>query len=182
MSAAREDFLGLLKKQPIRPADALLFFAGDGFERVPHAAQLFAAGHAPLIVIVSNDRRYEYGSRPAGELADALIAQGVTPEALHIEECAQNTKEEADRFAALARERGWKRLMLVSSPHHMPRALLTMLGSLGGERLVLVPAAAPLERDDLVPQELERIALYQKKGDVASYEEGVNYFVWLSKQ
>ena len=129
----RERFLTLLAAQPIARADVILYFAGDGFERAPYVAQLHASGYAPLVVLVSADCRYEYGSRPAGELARKLEELGVPQEAMHVEEVAYNTKEEAGRFFALARERGWKRLILASSPHHIPRALLTSLRAGGGK-------------------------------------------------
>ena len=177
----RERFLTLLAAQPIARADVILYFAGDGFERAPYVAQLHASGYAPLVVLVSADCRYEYGSRPAGELARKLEELGVPQEAMHVEEVAYNTKEEAGRFFALARERGWKRLILASSPHHIPRALLTSLRA-GGDKFVLIPAAAPLERAQVLEQELERIEVYQAKGDVASYEEGIEYLQWKESQ
>jgi len=172
--SSHEQLVEMLAARPLEHADMIAFFAGDSFERVPFVAQLYAQGYAPLVAIVSGDRRYEYGSRPASELGPALVAKGVPQEALYLKEIGMNTKDEAQGFAELARERGLSRLILVSSRHHIARAFLTML-RVGGDGLHYIPAVAPVEHPELVAQEVERIATYQAKGDVASYEDGIEY-------
>ena len=86
----------------------------------------------------------------------------------------------------LAKEHDWKTILIVTSPHHQYRAFLTLLKAMrdAGLNLSLVNAVAPLPWDEplpwgvrrgLLPQEFDRIDAYQKKGDVASYEEGIAY-------
>jgi uncharacterized SAM-binding protein YcdF (DUF218 family) len=55
-------------------------------------------------------------------LGDQLIAWGIAPERLIIEDQARNTHENAVYSAAIARERGWTQALVVTSAFHMPRA------------------------------------------------------------
>ncbi len=183
---AREVFIQELHTQSLGNADIIFLAAGDGVSRVPYVAELFQAGRAPLIVIVSADRRYEYGSTPAGELAKKLIELGVPEHALVIEESALNTKEESTSAVRLMKKKGWNSVLLVTSPHHQYRLFLTFLKTMQdeGTAFVLINAPAPLSlteetsygrREDLLSREFERITAYQQEGDVASYAEGLNY-------
>lgn len=183
---ARERFMEELKKAPLQDADVIFLAAGDGMSRVPYTAQLYKEGRAPVIGIVSGDRRYEYGSAPAGELADELRKLGVPDDALVVRETAMNTKEESVQMLDLIHERGWHSVLIVTSPHHQYRAFLTWLATVqaAGSTVHVINAPVPLSmteetpqgrREDLLPQEFERIAAYQTKGDVASYEEGIEY-------
>jgi len=42
-----------------------------------------------------------------------------------LEEAARNTFENVERSSRIARDHGWRRILLVSSPYHMRRAVLT---------------------------------------------------------
>ncbi|MCU0682067.1 MAG: YdcF family protein [Polyangiaceae bacterium] len=56
-------------------------------------------------------------------LADQLARWGIARERLVVEPRSHNTFENARESAALVRERGWTRLVLVTSGYHMPRSL-----------------------------------------------------------
>lgn len=182
----REVFVQELHAQPLGNADIIFLAAGDDLSRVPYVAELFRAGRAPFIVMVSADRRHEYGSTPAGELAERLIELGVPEQALIVQENALNTKEESTNVVRLMKTKGWNSALLVTSPHHQYRLFLTFLKTMRDEglALVLINAPAPLSlteetpygrREDLLPQEFERVTAYQQKGDLASYAEGLEY-------
>ena len=185
-------FIALLSQQPLAEADVLFLAAGDGNHRVPYAAKLYKEKFAPRIAIVSNDTRYDYGSAPSSELAAELIKYGVPEHALHVEEVANNSKSESVRMMELAKKNGWKTLLLVTSPHHQYRIFLTWLKSMrdAGIELILINAPAPLpwfadnpwgRRADLLEQEWKRIEEYQRKGDVASFVDGISYLEWKEK-
>jgi uncharacterized SAM-binding protein YcdF (DUF218 family) len=53
------------------------------------------------------------------------VSLGVPEAAIILEKKAGSTYQNARFVAALAEPRGWKRILLVSSPYHMRRALLT---------------------------------------------------------
>lgn len=185
----RERFIVLLDQQPHTRADVLFLAAGDGNNRIAHATHLYREGYAPLIAIVSNDRRYEYGSSPASDLKLELLKAGVPEDALYTEEVAENTKIESVRMMELAKEKGWKKILLVTSPHHQYRVFLTWLKSMQDAelKLVLQNAPAPLpwftknqwgRRIDLLEGEWKRIEEYQLKGDIASFADGIAYLAW----
>lgn len=185
----RERFSILLGNQFQGKADVLFLAAGDGNNRVPYVAKLYTDGFAPHIAIVSNDTRYDYGSSTSSDLAAELIKHGVPEDALYTEETADNSKSESVRMTELAKEKGWKKILLVTSPHHQYRVFLTWLQSMrdAGLELILINAPAPLpwfannpwgRRIDLLEDEMKRIEEYQRGGDVASFADGVAYLEW----
>ena len=58
-------------------------------------------------------------------MRELAIANGVSPSALILETKAVNTYENVIFSRDMARARGWRRVLLVSSPYHMRRAVLT---------------------------------------------------------
>ncbi|MCS6970940.1 MAG: YdcF family protein [Planctomycetota bacterium] len=96
-----------------------LGFSGDRL-RVAHA--LLRAGRAPLILATGTDL-YE-GERSLGaEAAAILIGWGADPAQVVAVPGPQNTRQEIARVAEIARAQGWRRVALVSSAWHLPRAL-----------------------------------------------------------
>lgn len=188
MSGAKEEFIQLLKSQRLERGDVIFVLQGDGLNRASYAAKLFSEGYAPLVAIVGNAFDRAYGSFPSSEVRDEVVRLGVPSDHILFEEHAPHTRAEADRAMELAREKGWRSMLLVTSPHHQSRAFLTFLKAMkdAGLDVHLVNAVAPLsmsdenpwgKRADLVPQEFAKIATYQTKGDVASFEEGIDYLI-----
>lgn len=89
--------------------------------RMERALALYHAGAAPVLLLTGG------GNGPVGE-AEAMrrlaIAAGVPDEALVLEPTARSTFENAARSAAITRARGWRRVIVVTSWPHLPRALL----------------------------------------------------------
>ena len=182
----REEFIALLGKQELRKGDVIFVMQGDGLFRAPHAVELYTKGLAPQVAIVGSANDRSYGSFPSSEVRDEMIRLGMERDSIHFEDSAPHTKAEAERAIALAKERGWKTILIVTSPHHQYRAFLTFLKSMrdAGLDLSLVNAVAPLSWDDptswgtrreWLPKEFDKIAKYQENGDVASWEEGAQY-------
>jgi|SRR3989338_679521 len=183
---SREEFVTLIEKDVPRTADVIFLLQGDGLNRVPFAADLFAKGYAPIVAIVGSDTRRDYGSFPGTEIREALLECGVPSSSIHLEEIAPHTKAEAVRAMELAKERKWRTILIVTSPHHQYRAFLTFLQSMkdAGLSLTLVNVCAPLsweedtpwgQRKDHLEVELQKIRDYGLRGDVATYEEGLEY-------
>jgi uncharacterized SAM-binding protein YcdF (DUF218 family) len=113
-------------------ADAIVVFAGGagesgkaggGYqERVKKAVQLYQAGDAPQIVFSSG---FAFAFPEADVMRDLAIANGVPASAIELERHAANTHENVLFTHDIAVRRGWRRVLLVSSPYHMRRALLT---------------------------------------------------------
>ena len=175
-----------LKRQLLSQGDVIFVLQGDGLNRAPYAAELFKKGLAPLVAIVGNATDRAYGSFASAEVRDEMIRLGVPKEAILFEEVAPHTRSEADRAMQLAREMGWKKILILTSPHHQYRAFLTFLKAMkdAAEELELINAVASLsmaeetpwgKREDLLVHEFAKIGEYREKGDVASYEDGIAY-------
>lgn len=120
----------LLVEKP-EAADAIVWLQGDRLDRGPKSLALFKAGLAPLIVIIGNNALVGEGSRPGendaplSDLLKFLTDRGVSRETIVVDERAMNTAEQAKQAVALARARGWRKILLVTSPYHQARAYLT---------------------------------------------------------
>ncbi|MCC7418407.1 MAG: YdcF family protein [Acidobacteria bacterium] len=115
-----------------RRADAIVVFAGGvgesgqaggGYqERVKRAVDLYEAGWAPRVIISSG---FVFAFKEAEVMRGLAIEHGVPAPAILLETQAANTRENVAYTRALLAQGGWRRILLVSSPYHMRRALLT---------------------------------------------------------
>ena len=113
-------------------ADAVVVFAGGvgesgkaggGFqERVTQAIDLYRAGRAQHLVFSSG---YVFTLREAEVMKAVAVDNGIPPDAIVLEERAANTHQNVEFTRRILDERGWTRILLVSSPYHMRRAVLT---------------------------------------------------------
>lgn len=114
-----------------RAADAIVVFAGGvgesgqaggGYqERVKMAVDLYRGGFAPRMVFESG---YAYAYKEAEIMRDLAVSEGVPPGAIVLETRGINTHDQVIRVRDLLRAEQWRRILLVSSPYHMRRALL----------------------------------------------------------
>jgi len=95
-----------------------------GGQRLIHAARLYQASRAPVVILsggnLYDDDRYE---DEAVASADIMVELGVPRTALEIEPRSRNTYENAVETAKVLREKGLRRVLLVTSASHMPRAM-----------------------------------------------------------
>ena len=95
-------------------------------DRVWFAARLFKAGRAPLVVLSGgtlSELGMDWPEAPA--MAGFLGDLGVPESAILLESESRTTHENAVFTERLLRERGIRRILLVTSALHMPRALAT---------------------------------------------------------
>jgi len=117
--------------EPPRQADAIVIFAGGAgetgragggaLERLKQAVDLYKAGYSRSLIISSG---YVYTLREAEVMRASAIDQGIPASAILLEEKASNTYLNVRYVDDILRSRGWTRILLVSSPYHMRRALL----------------------------------------------------------
>jgi len=114
-------------------ADAVVALSGGFPWRDLRALDLHRLGKAPVVVFSGH-------VNPTNKAAlDQLIAlAGLPPEALLLEQQSRTTAEGGRALAALARQRGWRRILLVSDGYHLARAMAHY--SQGG--LVVIPVLA----------------------------------------
>lgn len=160
-----EDQATRLTPRPLPPADAVLVLGGglrpalaprrgvelgEAGDRLLTGIALLRQGLAPLLV-VSGGRIAFTASDPAPPETDsaARLAQELGVPAGRIvrnlgsgPDGVRNTGEEARAIAQLARQRGWRSLLLVTSATHLPRALASFQRRLPADSgLRLIPVA-----------------------------------------
>jgi uncharacterized SAM-binding protein YcdF (DUF218 family) len=116
---------------PPAAADAIVVFAGGvgesgkagggAQERIAQAVDLYKGGYAPVMILSSG---YVYSFKEAEVMRALAIDQGVPASAIVLERRAANTYQNVTFVDEILREHGWRRVLLVSSPYHMRRALL----------------------------------------------------------
>lgn len=190
MSAERIAFEHACFNGQLLNADAIVVLTGDGTTRLPTAIELFRRGGAPAILVSGGVDDPPY-ARSAHDLVGILLEKGVAPDRLLCEDESQHTRESAEKVVDMIEEREWGRVILTTSSYHIPRAMLTFIQvlrerelhevvhlvpvSTSNSYLFAVPAGLGKRRIQLVEVEAAKVAEYQAKGDVASYDGGLAY-------
>jgi uncharacterized SAM-binding protein YcdF (DUF218 family) len=123
-------------------------------DRLWHAARLYRAGKAPLILVSGgSDAEFHTGSE-ARAMRAMLGELGVPSWAVVLEEKSRNTRQNAEYSAALLRARGVDRVLLVTSALHMERARMQFVAQ--GLRVETAPtdhegAPRPTQVMDILP-------------------------------
>ena len=167
--------------EPPQPADVIVVFAGGvgesgqaggGYqERVKRAVDLYRDGYAPRMIFSSG---FVFAFEEAEVMRGLAMANGVPPEAILLETNATNTYENVVLSNKILSANGWKRILLVSSPYHMRRAVMTWRRSAPGVRVIATPVpisqfylrdgAPSFEQLRGLLQEYAAIALYWWRG------------------
>jgi len=122
----------LLLSEPPSRADAVVVFAGgvgesgragEGYEeRVQRAVQLYQQGYASKILLISGFTR---AFREADVMALLTQSLGVPESAIQKQTQVRSTRDYVLQVRKTARQKGWRRILLVTSPYHGRRADLT---------------------------------------------------------
>jgi len=153
----------------------------ESSDRILHAARLYRAGKAPLVVPSGGRLPWSVAARSeAAETADLLVEWGVPRTAIVEEGKARTTSENAVETGRLLRARGVKRILLVTSSLHMRRALASFraegldaipspcdaLVAPTGARTVLdwIPRPSALEQTHVALWEYLGLAYYRVTG------------------
>jgi uncharacterized SAM-binding protein YcdF (DUF218 family) len=140
----------------------------EGVDRFERGLDLLAAGKAPVLVFTT-----DFGIK-----AEA-VRRGARTDAIVITEPAWNTAGEAAAVARKARQAAWRRIILVTSAYHMPRA--EMLFRRTGLELIPFPAdylsyvGTPTVLMNFLPR---WEGLQQTETGLREYY-GIAYYKWL---
>jgi len=111
---------GVASRTPPRPTIEV----GEAGDRVLYGAYLFRRGKAPRIICTGNVATGGFAARPIAEdMAELLEMIGVPKDAISTEEKSGNTREHARNLYPVLQEKGFKRVLLVTSAMHMPRSI-----------------------------------------------------------
>lgn len=177
--AAVELFEKLLTQEP-QHADAIVFLQGDRLDRAPKARSLHEQGFAEQILITGNNELAGRGKRSQennvhlSKLKKYLVDRGVGEEVITVDERSMNTREQAANTIRRAKEKGWSRILVVTSPYHVLRAYLTFLkqiqeqdweGEITMQTADLswesVPGGREKTAREMLKEEMEKIKQYQ---------------------
>ncbi len=133
------------------PADAIVVFAGGvgesgeagrGYEeRVAYAVQLYKEGYAHNLVFSSG---FVYALKEPQLMRALAVSLGVPNDAIVLETNAHSTYLNVYNVYQILVQRGWQQILLVSSPYHMRRALLTWQKV--APQVKVIPAPIPYSR------------------------------------
>jgi len=126
----------------------------SGADRVWHAARLFHASKAPLVLLTGGSDPKHSVTSEAEAMRRFMVALGVPEQVILLEQQSRNTTQNAEYSAEILAEQGVNRILLVTSAYHMPRAK----GLFQAPGLEVIPVATdhevlsrPLWRD-LLPE------------------------------
>jgi uncharacterized SAM-binding protein YcdF (DUF218 family) len=187
----REKCLAIIDNDCLQQSDAIVLLEGDGLHRYQKAVSLFDEGWADKLIFSGGITDYEYGSYPFSDVLPHILAMGVPHDAIIHEGISLNTKEQAIEVLKIAHNNHWKRLILVASHEHQYRAYLTFLRQVidhyYGEIILYNSPARNLGwftesewgvRFNRLEIEFDRIDKYSQLGDLASYQEVIDYQKW----
>lgn len=106
----------------------------EGGDRVFYGAQLYREGKAPIVIASGGRIDWRGGGSEAGGLANAELSEsadmaeilktlGVPSSAILQDPTSLNTYQNAVNVRQIMKERGIRRILLVTSAMHMPRSL-----------------------------------------------------------
>lgn len=135
----------------ISPPSPMRLFADlhDAADRVWHAARLYHAGKAPVLVLSGGSDPEVTPTTEAQAMQMLLRDLSVPDTAMLREGASRTTRQNAENSAALLKHRGIRRVLLVTSALHMARAVAHFQAA----GLAVVPVAidhtAPLALNDM---------------------------------
>src|SRR5262245_13294193 len=167
-------------EQPLQ-ADCIVVFAGGvgesgkaggGYqERVKQASELYRRGYAQHLVFSSG---FVFAFPEAEIMRTLAVETGVPASAIELETRASNTHENVEFSQRILNAHGWKRALVVSSPYHMRRALMTWRKAAPEIEAIATPApisqfyahdrGASLEQMRGIAQEYAAIVMYWWRG------------------
>jgi uncharacterized SAM-binding protein YcdF (DUF218 family) len=130
-----------------RAADAVVVLAAgvgesgkpEGYqERVEQAVRLYHARHARHIVFSTG---YVFVFPEAQVMKALAVSLGIPADAILLQEHGGGTDQNVAFVRPMLAERGWKTVLLVSSPYHMRRAMMTFRKM--APEIDVVPVPAP---------------------------------------
>jgi uncharacterized SAM-binding protein YcdF (DUF218 family) len=117
--------------------------------RVWYAAELYRAGKAKWVIVAAGGQPESADEQvEADAIAEMLVTLGVPPHAIRLDTQSRNTRENARNARAILDRLGARRVLLVTSAEHMPRAMKTFAKAYAGSDNLLIPAPTDVEVTD----------------------------------
>ncbi len=137
-------FAGLFRVDDPAPSDALVVLLGGLSHRPAHAAELFARGIAPVVLIGTSAIEGASRRNETEESVRELVQLGVPRSAIVVlPGTVTSTRDEARRVADYAESHALRRITVVTSAFHTARARWIFRKILKGQEIDIRMAAAP---------------------------------------
>ena len=162
-------------------ADAIVVLGGGGPERAVHGIQLYRQGVAPKLWFTGDRALPEIPSFTDGQLArDFAVREGVPASDIGLLNTS-STWEDGQQIAAMVKQKGLRRIVIVTNWYHSRRALAVIRRHLAGKSVQVYYSPPPMSRgcpekwwvwDELlvmVINEWIKIGLYTAKYKVAPW-------------
>lgn len=188
------NFLAIVYNDLIKKSDAVVCLEGDGYNRIDQTVKIFISGLAKNILISGGFTGRPPFTIPAVELAKK-IHNNIPKNKIIIEGNSQNTFEQGVEVMKMVKIKKWKKIILVVSHFHQPRAYLTFLKAMQNAKLKIQIFNAPARdlswfkktalgksRVGLLKDEFNKIDEYFKKGHLTSINKAIEYQKWKEKQ
>ena len=121
----------LLKQDTIKPADVIVVLGGEKEERVIYAAKLYKEGWARKDRIIMTGGPAVWKYTWAGMMKEQAEALGIPGKNIILEDVSRSTEEDAVYVRGILKMRGYKSIILVTSPYHSKRASVIFTRLLG---------------------------------------------------
>jgi uncharacterized SAM-binding protein YcdF (DUF218 family) len=161
----------IIKKDEMKPADAIVILAGEETERVEHGVKLFKEGWArkDLIVMAGGPLIWKYSW--GGLMKEHARSLDVPADRILVQDRSRTTEEDAFYTREILKKNGLTSIILVTSPYHSRRASLIFQQVLGKDFRVL---SSPAEDSWFHPHEW-----WKRRRDRAAVLNEFSKFVWL---
>lgn len=128
--------------------------AGD---RVIHAARLYRQGIAPYLLLSGGNIEWlsSRTTTPAFEMKELMQFMGVPDTALILQDRSKNTAEDVRFSTRILKEKGFEKVILVTSAQHMPRSVYLFRA----EGIEVIPSPADYSITDAEWQSLWQLNL-----------------------
>ncbi len=168
----------LLEQKPLK-ADAVILLQGDRLDRVQKIQSLYEKGLANKIVVIGNDERVEeLNDSYLSEIKEYFLSKGIFKKNIVMDDKALNTLGQAVNVIKMAKEKKWKKLIVVTSSYHLLRAYLTFVKQLMEQDWHgdIIMQTADLDwQMKMLNIEMEKLKKYQK--DIATIKQGIKYII-----
>jgi uncharacterized SAM-binding protein YcdF (DUF218 family) len=127
---------------PIERSDAIIVISGDeDLARLREGLRLWGDGWAPVLVFSGAAREGPISN--AADMRRRALGEGVPPGAVLLDEEGADTYGNAVHTRRLMEDHALRSAILVTSPYHLQRAVVTFQGVYGGSGIRIIGRAAP---------------------------------------
>ncbi len=130
----------IYEKDELRPADVIVVLGGEERERVEYGVKLFKEGWGRKDRIIMTGGPVVGRYTAAGLMKEQAEEFGVQGKFILLADRSRSTEEDARFTGEILKDKGYKSILLVTSPYHSRRASIIFKEMLPGVRVVSAPS------------------------------------------